>query len=101
MIEEYHVLISNGTWVLVPRPPEAKVVRCMWLFKLKFNVEILLARYKAYLAANGKSQLIGIDCDETFSQVVKPATIRTILSLVVSRQWPIHQLDVKKCFLTW
>ncbi|GKE35367.1 ribonuclease H-like domain-containing protein [Tanacetum coccineum] len=31
--------------------------------------------------------------------VVKPATIRTILSLVVSRQWPIHQLDVKNAFL--
>nr|GEW73456.1 hypothetical protein [Tanacetum cinerariifolium] len=33
----------------------------------------------------------GIDCDETFSPVIKPATIRTVLILVVSRQWPIHQ----------
>ncbi|GJS68654.1 ribonuclease H-like domain-containing protein [Tanacetum coccineum] len=30
--------------------------------------------------------------------VVKPATIRTVLSLVVSRAWPIHQ-DVKNAFL--
>ncbi|GJZ21116.1 ribonuclease H-like domain-containing protein [Tanacetum coccineum] len=27
-----------------------------------------------------------------------PATIRTVLSLAVSRQWPIHQLDVKNAF---
>ncbi|GJV21312.1 ribonuclease H-like domain-containing protein [Tanacetum coccineum] len=40
-----------------------------------------------------------VDFDETFSLVVKPATIRTVLSLVVSRQWPIHQLDVKNAFL--
>ncbi|GJR31761.1 ribonuclease H-like domain-containing protein [Tanacetum coccineum] len=56
-------------------------------------------RYKARLVANGHSQQQGIDCDETFSTVVKPATIRTVLSLAVSRQWPIHQLDVKNAFL--
>ncbi|GJT67989.1 ribonuclease H-like domain-containing protein [Tanacetum coccineum] len=58
-----------------------------------------LSRYKARLVANGRSQQQGIDCDETFSPVVKPATIRTVLSLVVSREWPIHQLDVKNAFL--
>ncbi|GJR00665.1 ribonuclease H-like domain-containing protein [Tanacetum coccineum] len=34
-----------------------------------------------------------------YSPVVKPATIRTVLSLAVSRNWPIHQLDVKNAFL--
>ncbi|GKA66908.1 ribonuclease H-like domain-containing protein [Tanacetum coccineum] len=50
------------------------------------------------LVANGNSQQLGVDFDETFRLVVKPATIRTVLSLVVSRQWPIHQLDVKNAF---
>jgi hypothetical protein len=31
--------------------------------------------------------------------VVKPATIRNVLSLAVSRDWPIHQLNVKNAFL--
>ncbi|GJW38136.1 ribonuclease H-like domain-containing protein [Tanacetum coccineum] len=69
MLDEYNALITNGTWVLVPRPANVNVVHSI--------------------------QQQGIDCDETFSPVVKPATIRTVLSLVVSREWPIHQLDVK------
>jgi hypothetical protein len=41
----------------------------------------------------------GVDYDETFSLVIKPATIRSVLSIVVSHAWPIHQLDVKNAFL--
>ncbi|GJX26107.1 ribonuclease H-like domain-containing protein [Tanacetum coccineum] len=89
-----------GTWILVPRPSDVNLVRSMWLFKHKFHADGTLSRYKARLVANGSNQQHGVDFDETFSPVVKPATIRTILSLAVSRQWPIHQLDVKNAFLT-
>ncbi|GJS94008.1 ribonuclease H-like domain-containing protein [Tanacetum coccineum] len=78
--------------------PNVNIVRSMWLFKHKFNADGSLSRYKARLVANGRSQQQGIDFDETFSPVVKPATIRTVLSLAVTRDWPIHQLDVKNAF---
>nr|GFA76150.1 ribonuclease H-like domain-containing protein [Tanacetum cinerariifolium] len=95
MLGEYNALIKNGTWILVPKPAGVNMVRSMWLFKHKFHANGTLSRYKARLVANGSSQQQGIDVDETFSSVVKPATIRTVLSLAVSRKWPIHQLDVK------
>ncbi|GKE85309.1 ribonuclease H-like domain-containing protein [Tanacetum coccineum] len=63
-------------------------------FKQKFHADGTLSYYKARLVANGSSHQLGVDFDETFSLVVKPATIRTVLSLDVSRKWPIHQLDV-------
>nr|GEU84913.1 ribonuclease H-like domain-containing protein [Tanacetum cinerariifolium] len=88
MRDEYDALIKNSTWTLVPQPPDANVVRYMWLF-----------RHKARLVANGSTQLEGVDVDETFSPLVKPKTIRTVLSLAVFRHWPIHQLDVKNAFL--
>ncbi|GJX15130.1 ribonuclease H-like domain-containing protein [Tanacetum coccineum] len=84
MQDEFYVLIKNGTWVLVPQPPNVNVVRSMWLFKHKFHADGSLSRYKARLVANGKSQQQGIDRDETFSPVVKPATIRIVLSLAKS-----------------
>jgi hypothetical protein len=37
------------------------------------------------------------DYDETFSPDVKPATVRTVLSLL--RDWAVHQLDIKNAFL--
>jgi hypothetical protein len=40
-----------------------------------------------------------VDYDKTFSPVVKPATVQTVLTLAVSRGWPVHQLDVKNTFL--
>nr|GEY99574.1 hybrid signal transduction histidine kinase M [Tanacetum cinerariifolium] len=41
----------------------------------KFHADGTLSRYKARLVANGSSQQLGVDFDETFSLVVKPATI--------------------------
>ncbi|KAL9228101.1 hypothetical protein vseg_003715 [Gypsophila vaccaria] len=99
MKDEYDALIKNNTWVLVPRPPDVNVTRCLWLFKHKFKANSDLERYKARLVVNGRSQQVGVDCDETFSPVVKPAKIRTVLSLVVSKNWSLHQLDVKNAFL--
>jgi len=49
--------------------------------------------------AKGFHQQHGIDYHETFSPVIKPATIRTILSLAASRNWPLRQLDINNAFL--
>ncbi|GKA17080.1 ribonuclease H-like domain-containing protein [Tanacetum coccineum] len=37
MLDEYNALITNGTWVLVPRPANVNVVRSMWIFKHKIQ----------------------------------------------------------------
>jgi hypothetical protein len=99
MEEEFSALQSNNTWDLVPRPPSCNVVSGKWIFKHKFNVDSSLERYKARWVLRGFSQRPGIDFDETFSPVVKPATVRTVLTLALTHNWPIHQLDVKNAFL--
>jgi len=99
MNDEYSALVANKTWVLVPRPSNVNITRCIWLFKHKYNANRDLERYKARLVVNGKSQQVGVDCSETFSPVVKLVTISTVLSLTISNDWFIHQLDVKNAFL--
>ena len=99
MEEEYAALLANQTWDLVPRPSGGNVVTGKWIWTHKCRADGTLERYKARWVLRGFTQRPGVAYDETFSPVVKPATVRTVLSLALSRSWPVHQLDVKNVFL--
>ena len=99
MDSEFEALQRNRTWHLVPSSSANNVVDCKWVFKVKHRADGTVDRYKARLVAKGFKQRYGLDYEDTFSPVVKAATIRLVLSLAVSNSWSIRQLDVQNAFL--
>lgn len=99
MDAEYHALQKNRTWSLVPSSPHMNLVGCKWVFRIKRKPDGTIERYKARLVAKGFNQQKGTDYEETFSLVIKPCTIRVVLTLALSYSWPIHQLNIHNAFL--
>jgi len=92
---EYAALLKNHTWDFVPRPLRANIVSGKWIFKHKVPSNVSLERYKARRVLHSFTQRSSVDFDETFSPVVKSATIRAGSRV---RGWAMHQLDVKNAF---
>lgn len=99
MSSEVTALLKNGTWVLVPPNPTQHLIGCKWVYRIKRKFDGTLEHYKARLVAKGFHQEQGVDYGETFSPVVKPAAIWTVLTMAVIKAWPIKQLDVHNVFL--
>jgi hypothetical protein len=69
------------------------------VFKPKHKSGGSIDLYEAYLVAKRFKQQYGVDYDATFSPVVKPITIHLLLSLAVSRNWCLRQIDIQNAFL--
>lgn len=101
MDEKFQALQKNKTWHLVPAHQGNNLIDCKWVFRIKKKSDGTIDRYKARLVAKGFKQRYDIDYEDTFSPVVKAATIRLVLysNIVVSRGWSLRQLDVQNVFL--
>ena len=96
---EIAALYHNNTWDLVEPPVDVSVIGCKWVYKLKHKPDETIERYKARLVAKGYNQTHGLDYFETFSPGVKAATISIVLTIALSFQWQIQQLDVHNAFI--
>ena len=59
------------------------------MYKIKRGSDGSIARYKTRLVATGFLQQYGLDYDETFNPVVKPAIVRIVLALAIQNHWSL------------
>lgn len=99
MAEEYESIIHNDIWELVPKPQGKSVVSSKWLHKIKHVVNGSIEKFKARFVARGFSHKEGIDYDEICAPVFHYTILWSIVALVASRGWPLHQMNEKIAFL--
>ncbi|XP_013617128.1 PREDICTED: uncharacterized protein LOC106323577 [Brassica oleracea var. oleracea] len=99
MSSEFNSTTENHTWDLVSVAQTMNIVGCRWVFTIKYHPDGSIDKYKARIVAKGFHQQQGIDYNDTFSPVIKATTIRIVLGLAVSNNWPIRQIDVNTAFL--
>ena len=92
--EEFKEFTKMGIWKLVNHPSNHKTIKCRWTYVLKFD-----GHYKARLIAKGYTQVQGIDCEETFSLVVRYESIQYLLTHATLQDWEIEAMDVKLVYL--
>ncbi|KAA0042921.1 Retrovirus-related Pol polyprotein from transposon TNT 1-94 [Cucumis melo var. makuwa] len=99
MNDELHALEKTHTWDYVDLPPGKKPIGCKWIYKIKTHSDATIERHKARLVAKGYSQEYGIDYEETFAHVAHMTSVRSLLAVAATKQWPLLQMDVKNDFL--
>lgn len=99
MQAEMDALQGQGTWVLVPRPKDSKVLPNKWVYKAKRALDGSIERFKARLVVGGHRQKYDFDYAEVFAPVARAATLRALLAITASQDWELYALDISNAFL--
>ena len=98
MLRELHSLRTNETWTVVDRKPSMKIVPGIWLYKVKYNADLTVDKYKARYVALG-NHLEDIEKEEKFCPVLRASSFNLILSLAAQHGLDVHHVDIRTAFL--
>ena len=106
MKTEINQLLRQRTWERVDRsavPPgpdgtKRKILPGTWAFKLKRLPDGTPLKFKARYCVRGDLQTEGVDYFDTYAPVVQWATVRMVLSLILTNGWSTKQVDYTNAF---
>jgi hypothetical protein len=102
MDEEIGNLNHFGCFEKVPRSEALKhgrLVKSKWVFKVKYNDDNTVQRFRARLVAKGFTQVPGSDFYETYSPVFSYMSLRIIFAIAAEKDLRLDQWDLKNSFI--
>ena len=69
MKAEMEMINKNDTWELVEQPQGKNIISVKWVFRVKYNFDGSINKYKARLMVKGYAQQPGVDYGDTFAPV--------------------------------
>ena len=90
--------LINKSWVYEDLPHDRKAVKSKWVFKVEYNDDGTIARFKARIVACGYSQIEGVDWKEKFASALCADSCRMFLFDACQCNHDILEADVVKAF---
>lgn len=87
--QEIKALEENDIWEVVDLPKGKNAVGSKWIYKIKYQANGEVERFKAKIVAQDYNQKEDLDYHDTFSPIVKMETMRSVITLAVSRGWTL------------
>ena len=80
-------------------PKGMRALDCKTVFKIKYNRDYTIDKFKTRICVRGFRQKQGEEYHETFAPTVQLASVRVLLSLIVQHRLKPFQWDVGTAFL--
>lgn len=99
MQAELKSLKDHDVYTVVNKAPNIRTVDHKWVLRLKRHADGSPWKYKARLVCRGFSQRPEEDYDETFAPVISREGLLTMLTIACTRDYEIHNVDVRTAYL--
>ena len=100
MKTEVDSLIENEIWELITSSNDrSKSLTDRWVFKIKYELDENILKYKARWVVHEYKQQYEIDYNEIWSEVVKSAILRMMFDIAATCDLHIEQMNVIIVFL--
>ena len=81
-------------------PAGQKLIGSKWVFKVKYNNDGIIDRFKRRVVAQGYSQVYGVNFEETYAPTMRYDILRLLFAITAIENWEIHQIDAISVYLT-